>query len=110
MTFEDRQWMLVREDPDFRQRFVADVETDRIGGRWEMSEDQGHTWRKDFDLIFERVTRATTRRKALEGVGRRIGTQYHRDVRPPLRSLHTTMFAPGLSGGKLGVPAAVSLR
>lgn len=68
--------MLVREDPDFRQRFVADVETDRIGGRWEMSEDQGHTWRKDFDLIFERVTRATTRRKALEGVGRRIGTQY----------------------------------
>jgi hypothetical protein len=30
------------------------VERDRIDGRWEASEDAGGTWRKDFDLIFER--------------------------------------------------------
>jgi hypothetical protein len=37
------------------QRFIADVGSDRIAGRWEASEDHGSTWRKDFDLIFERA-------------------------------------------------------
>jgi hypothetical protein len=54
MTFADGQWTLVREDPDFHQRFIATVEPDRIVGRWEASEDFGTTWRKDFDLIFQR--------------------------------------------------------
>jgi hypothetical protein len=54
MTFADGQCTLVREDPDFHQRFIASVESDRIAGRWEASEDFGKTWRKDFDLIFER--------------------------------------------------------
>jgi hypothetical protein len=36
------------------QRFIADVGPDRIAARWEASEDHGSTWRKDFDLIFER--------------------------------------------------------
>jgi hypothetical protein len=54
MTFGDSQWTLTREDPDFHQRFVARVADDRIEGRWEASEDAGSTWRKDFDLIFER--------------------------------------------------------
>ena len=54
MTFADGQWTLVREDPDFHQRFIATVERDRIVGRWEASEDFGTTWRKDFDLIFTR--------------------------------------------------------
>jgi hypothetical protein len=44
-----------RQDPDMFQRFVADVGPDRIVGRWEASEDQGSTWRKDFDLVFERT-------------------------------------------------------
>ena len=56
MTFGDGQWTLLREDPDFYQRFIADVQADRISGRWEMSGDKGKTWRKDFDLIFERKT------------------------------------------------------
>ncbi len=43
------------EDPDFHQRFVASVSADRIQGRWEASEDDGATWRKDFDLVFERT-------------------------------------------------------
>jgi hypothetical protein len=54
MTYADGQWTLVREDPDFHQRFIATVKPDRIDGRWEASEDAGATWRKDFDLIFER--------------------------------------------------------
>jgi hypothetical protein len=54
MTFGDGQWTMVREDPDFHQRFVATVEPDRILGSWDASEDSGKTWRKDFDLIFER--------------------------------------------------------
>jgi hypothetical protein len=55
MTFDGSRWILTREDPDMYQRFVADVGPDRIAGRWEASEDQGSTWRKDFDLIFERT-------------------------------------------------------
>ena len=54
MAFADGQWTLVRDDPDFHQRFIASVAADRIVGRWEASEDFGTTWRKDFDLIFER--------------------------------------------------------
>ncbi|OLT31768.1 hypothetical protein BJF79_00940 [Actinomadura sp. CNU-125] len=55
MTFEHGHWTMLREDPDFHQRFVADVEQDRILGRWEASEDEGKTWRKDFDLTFVRA-------------------------------------------------------
>jgi hypothetical protein len=55
MTFDGPHWTLLREDPDMFQRFVADVEPERIAGRWEASEDQGATWRKDFDLTFERA-------------------------------------------------------
>jgi hypothetical protein len=44
-----------RADPDFHQRFISTVGPDRIDGRWEASEDAGTTWRKDFDLIFERA-------------------------------------------------------
>ncbi len=55
MTFDGAHWTLNREDPDFYQRFIADIEADRILGRWEASEDEGGTWRKDFDLTYVRV-------------------------------------------------------
>jgi hypothetical protein len=55
MTFDSGHWIMTREDPDFHQRFIADIEKDRILGRWEASEDHGMTWRKDFDLTFERA-------------------------------------------------------
>jgi hypothetical protein len=54
MTWGDGRWTLLREDPDFHQRFEATVEPDRILAHFDASEDQGGTWRKDFDLIFER--------------------------------------------------------
>jgi hypothetical protein len=51
-------WMLTREDPDFYQRFVGMVSADgnRIDAHPDASEDTGTTWRKDFDLTFERRT------------------------------------------------------
>ena len=52
----DGEWVMLREDPDFHQRFVGVVTPDRIDGHWDASEDGGTTWRKDFDLIFERAT------------------------------------------------------
>ena len=54
MTFHDREWRMTREDPDFHQRFIATVGPDRIVAHSDASEDAGKTWRKDFDLIFER--------------------------------------------------------
>ncbi|GAA1947378.1 hypothetical protein [Amycolatopsis minnesotensis] len=55
MTFDGSRWTLNREDPDLFQRFIADIGPGRIDGRWEASQDHGATWRKDFDLIFERA-------------------------------------------------------
>jgi hypothetical protein len=54
MTFADDEWRMLREDPDFHQRFVATVTTKRIAGHWDASDDAGVMWRKDFDLLFER--------------------------------------------------------
>jgi len=79
MTFTGRDWTLFREDPDFHQRFVASVSADRIQGRWEASEDDGATWRKDFyALRAGRHTRqpAARRRRGARGGGRR-GTRPH---------------------------------
>ena len=49
-------WLLTRADLDFYQRFVGTVSADgrRIDAHPDASEDQGTTWRKDFDLTFER--------------------------------------------------------
>ena len=55
MTLEGGEWTMLREDPDFHQRFVGTITPDRIDARTEASEDEGTTWKKDFDLIFERT-------------------------------------------------------
>nr|ADR01064.1 Noc-1 [Nocardia sp. ATCC 202099] len=55
MTFDAARWTMSRADPDLFQRFVADVTPGRVTGRWEASQDRGSTWRKDFDLVFERA-------------------------------------------------------
>ena len=58
MTFTGAggEWLLTREDPDFYQRLVGTVSADgnRIDTHPDASEDHGKTWRKDFDLTFER--------------------------------------------------------
>jgi hypothetical protein len=50
------EWIMTREDPDFHQRLVGTVSADgnRIDAHPDASEDRGQTWRKDFDLMFER--------------------------------------------------------
>ena len=57
MTFDGTEWTMLREDPDFHQRWVSRFEGETIVGRWEASDDEGSTWRKDFDLVFARTTR-----------------------------------------------------
>jgi len=54
MTFGDGRWTISREDPDFHQRIISTVEPDRIVSDVGASEDAGNTWRKDFDMIWER--------------------------------------------------------
>ena len=54
MTFDDGEWTLLREDPDFHQRLVMRIEPDRVVMRADASEDAGQTWRKDLDFILER--------------------------------------------------------
>lgn len=55
LTLDDGSWMMTRTDPDFHQRFGGRVEGDRIVARTDASEDHGATWRKDFDIVLERV-------------------------------------------------------
>ena len=55
LTLDDGAWTMSRADPDFHQQIVGRVEGDRMVGRADASEDHGTTWRKDFDLVFERA-------------------------------------------------------
>jgi len=56
VSLDDGGWTMSRTDPDFHQRLAARLEGNRMVGLTEASDDQGETWRKDFDLTFERVT------------------------------------------------------
>lgn len=51
MTFDGSTWTMVREDPDFHQRWTATVGPGLIEGRWEASDDAGDTWRTDYRLV-----------------------------------------------------------
>jgi hypothetical protein len=54
-SFDGRELVLSREDPDFHQRLIFTVEPDRLVGHPDASEDEGKTWRKDFDITFTRT-------------------------------------------------------
>jgi len=63
MSFENGVWRLWRQTPDFsplefHQRFAGTLADDgaTIDGRWELSEDDGASWRKDFDLRYRKVS------------------------------------------------------
>ncbi len=53
-TFADGEWTLLREDPDFHQRLIIRVDSNRIDMRADASEDAGQTWRTDLDYILLR--------------------------------------------------------
>lgn len=55
VTLDGGAWTMSRTDPDFHQRFLGRVDGDRMVSEADASEDEGVTWRKDFDLIFERA-------------------------------------------------------
>jgi hypothetical protein len=55
LTIDDDIWVMSRADPDFHQRLLARIDGRRMIGQTDASDDQGTTWRKDFDLIFERA-------------------------------------------------------
>ena len=55
LTIDADSWSMSRTDPDFHQRVGARIEGDRMVGTTDASEDQGATWRKDFDLVWERA-------------------------------------------------------
>jgi hypothetical protein len=64
MTFDGRTWTLERTKPDFsplqfHQRFVGRISDDSssIDGQW-YSSDDGHRWRRDFGLTYERIGNA----------------------------------------------------
>jgi hypothetical protein len=61
MTFDGREWTLLRRTPDFSpldfaQRYVGTLSADggTIDGQWEMSEDGGD-WHTDFRLTYRRA-------------------------------------------------------
>jgi hypothetical protein len=61
MTFDGREWTLLRRTPDFSpldfaQRYVGtfSADGDVIDGQWEMSDD-GVEWRTDFRLTYRRA-------------------------------------------------------
>jgi hypothetical protein len=55
VTLDDDGWTMSRTDPDMHQKLNGRIEGDRMVGQADASDDQGATWRKDFDLIFERA-------------------------------------------------------
>jgi hypothetical protein len=66
MSFDGREWTLERHAPDFspldfRQRWLGtfSADGDRIGGRWETSQD-GRGWELDFELFYHRLRTAST--------------------------------------------------
>jgi hypothetical protein len=53
LTINETAWEMSRRDPDFHQRLNGRLEGNRMVGTADASEDEGTTWREDFDLIFE---------------------------------------------------------
>ena len=61
MTFDGREWTLLRRTADdspldFHQRYTGRLANDgaTIAGRWEISDD-GTEWRTDFRLTYRRA-------------------------------------------------------
>ncbi|HEU4321239.1 MAG TPA: hypothetical protein VFS66_14305 [Acidimicrobiia bacterium] len=55
LSIDGGSWVMSRADPDFHQKILARIEGDRMIGEADASDDEGETWRKDFELIWERV-------------------------------------------------------
>ena len=61
MTFDGREWTLLRDEPDFTplnfaQRYFGTLSEDgrTVEGRWEKAGDDGE-WELDFEIFYRRV-------------------------------------------------------
>ena len=59
-SLRDAAWRIWRDDPEFAQRFSAQVApgAQEFRGAWESSQ-RGGPWKHDFDLTYTRVRRGT---------------------------------------------------
>lgn len=55
VTFKDKKFIFSREDNDFYQRINIEITDVGLHFIPEASEDQGKTWRKDFDMVYLRI-------------------------------------------------------
>ncbi len=55
MELGDGTLSMARADPDMHQRMGGTFTPDRIAWSADASDDAGVTWRKDFDLVFDRI-------------------------------------------------------
>ena len=57
MSFSDGVWKIWRNAPEFNQRFIGKLAPggQTITGQWEMDAD-GSGWKKDFELVYRKVT------------------------------------------------------
>lgn len=55
VIFDGKKLVALREDKDFYQRLTIEITNDGLYFVPEASEDKGKTWRKDFDMVYERV-------------------------------------------------------
>ena len=56
MTIGDGRWEMRRDGEPFAQRFNATFEDeDTIVGRWELGDDDGKSFRTDFDVVYRRA-------------------------------------------------------
>ncbi|QQT32800.1 hypothetical protein I6I99_09670 [Sphingobacterium multivorum] len=56
MSFSNNVWKKWRRAPGFWQRFEGKISNDgnTINAYWEQSNDDGHTWKNDFDITYRR--------------------------------------------------------
>jgi hypothetical protein len=57
MQFVNGKWHMWRDAPGFSQRFTGmlNEDGDTVTASWEMSRDNGKTWKHDFDLTYRRL-------------------------------------------------------
>jgi hypothetical protein len=57
MSLHDGTWRMWRDNPEFSQRFEAEVGDGQavIDGRWEKSQDAGVTWEHDFNVRYRKA-------------------------------------------------------
>ena len=54
-SFDGKKMVFQRQDNDMHQRLTLEITTDGLHSVAEASEDQGTTWRKDFEMTYVKI-------------------------------------------------------